>query len=78
MNHDRALVCSRMRGGEAGSSEGWMDDGATVCQVEDGLTSGLRYPLNETEGVQIDEARLRKLTSAINRLHGDINSLSSF
>lgn len=39
MNHDRALMCSCKRGGEAGCSKGWTDEGAVVCQVEDGLTS---------------------------------------
>ena len=40
-----------------GGGEGWMDEGAVVCQVEDGLTSAPRNLLNETRG-PTDEARL--------------------
>ncbi len=54
MNHDRALVCSCKRDGEAGSSKGWMDEGAVVCQVEDRLTLASTKLLNETEGVPTD------------------------
>lgn len=56
MSHNRAPVCSCERGGEAGSGEGWMDEGEVVCQVEDGLTSAPMKLLNETEGT--DDARL--------------------
>lgn len=37
--------------GEAGEQrKAWMDEGAAVCQVEDGLTSPRRKNSNETEG----------------------------
>lgn len=55
MNHDRALVLGCKRGGE----RGWMDGGAKVCQVEDGLTSApeISY-MRQTDCRPIDEARL--------------------
>lgn len=51
MNRDRAPVRGYERGGEIGSGEGRMDEGAAICQVEDGLTSAPKKLLNATEGV---------------------------
>lgn len=50
MNHDRALMCSCGRGGDAGSKEGRKEEGESVCQVEDELTSAPRELLNERGG----------------------------